>query len=154
MKHSSAISFATAVNSSGEIFTSPNKISDFKKFVNQKDNLNSCLFCSEKHHLDTCKEFMKKSFKERKNLFFQTRLCPGCASKIDHRIANCKHKKVFKICSKPHTACLHQENGKHSEEEIEKQVGNGTSSCINVFSLQDQEDGKDHTMIVPVWVLF
>ena len=134
-KHSSANSFATAVNSSGQILTLSNKISDFKKFVNQKDNLNSCLFCSEKHHLDTCEEFMKKSSKERKNFFFQKRLCLGCASKTDHRIANGKHEKVCKICSKPHPTCLHQEKEKLSEEENEKQVSNGTSSCINVCSL-------------------
>ena len=42
-KHSSANSFATAVNSSGQILTLSNKISDFKKFVNQKDNLNFML---------------------------------------------------------------------------------------------------------------
>ena len=87
---------------------------------------------------------MKKSFKERKNFFFQKRLCLGCSSKTDPRIANCKHKKVCKICSKPHPTCLHKEN--------EKQVSNGTSSCINVCSLRDQQDDKDHTMIVPVWV--
>ena len=133
--HSSANSFAAAVNSSGQILTFSNKINDFKKFVNQKDNLNSCLFCSEKHHLDTCEEFMKKSFKERKNFFFQKRLCLGCASKTDHIIANCKHKKVCKICSKPHPTCLHQEKEKLSEEENEKQVSNCTSSCINVCSL-------------------
>ena len=111
------------------------------------------MFCSEKHHLeDTCEEFMKKSFKERKNFFFRKRLCLGCASKTDHRIANCKHKKVCKICSKPHPTCLHQEKEKLSEEENEKQVSNGTSSGINVCSLQDQQDGRDHAMIVPVWV--
>ena len=70
-KHSSANSFATAVNSSSQILTLSNEINDFKKYVNQKDNLNSYLFCSEKHHLDTCEQFMKKSFKERKNFSFK-----------------------------------------------------------------------------------
>ena len=47
---------------------------------------------------------------------------------------------------------MHQEKETFSEEENEKQVSNGTSSCINVCSLQDQQDGRDHAMIVAVWV--
>ena len=102
----------------------------------------SCPCCKKDHHLDDCPEFEKKSFQEKKTFFFQKYLCMGCGQSSAHRVKDCPRKRQCKKCNESHLTCLHRQKVAQSS---------GSSKCTSVCSLPDQ-DGKDHCMIVPVWV--
>ena len=57
---------------------------------------------------------------------------------------NCQNKKTCTACSGARLTCLHRTR----DEELYE----GTSNCMNVFFLLGQDCGKDHSMIIPVWV--
>ncbi|XP_030855283.1 uncharacterized protein LOC100892674 [Strongylocentrotus purpuratus] len=108
----------------------------------QQGKFSSCPFCNEKHHLDECQEFAKKPHPLRKAFFFQKKLCMGCGSDDSHQAKDCPQRKTCEDCQGRHLTCLHRPQNREYE---------GSSKCTNVCSLPDQ-DGKEHCMIVPVWV--
>ena len=67
-----------------------------------------------------------------------------CRSSDEHIAKNCQNKKNCTACSGARLTCLHRTR---VEEHYE-----GTSNCMNVCFLLGQDGGKDHSMIIPVWV--
>ena len=106
--------------------------------------IGSCPFCGEHHNIDKCKEFMRKPYKETKSLFFQKRLYMACGLSDEHIAKNCQNKTTCTVCSGAHLTCLHRKRDEQHDQ--------GTSPCTNVCSLPGQDGGKDHSMIIPVWV--
>ena len=108
----------------------------------KKDEPKGCVFCKEKHHLNDCKKFAEIPLSQRKNFFFEKRLCFGCASSSNHQAASCSNKLACCICSGNHPTCLHHE--KPPKETV--------VNCTNVCMIPEQDGGPDHAMIVPVLV--
>ena len=135
-----ANSFSTTVKNNDHRATR----SDQGRLQNMPGSHSCCPFCNEHHHIDQCKEFWKKSYKDRKSLFFQKRLCMACGSSDQHIAKNCPNKKTCATCSGAHLTCLHRRREENRDE--------GISNCINVCSLPGQDGGRDHSMIIPVWV--
>ena len=113
----------------------------------------SCFFCKGDHHLNDCKKFTEKTFKEKKNFFFKNYLCLGCACD-GHVISNCNKRLKCKECSKSHPTCLHIKHNDKNEDKREQKEGEkeNLSNCINVCPFLQQGGGTDNAMIVPVWV--
>ncbi|XP_071498147.1 uncharacterized protein [Diadema antillarum] len=110
--------------------------------TNKRIEYSSCPCCKQDHHLDDCPSFQKKSYHAKKAFFFQKYLCMGCGESSSHLVKECTKKRKCKKCGEAHLTCLHREKAEQSS---------GSSKCTSVCSLPDQ-DGKDHCMIVPVWV--
>ena len=89
--------------------------SDQGSLQNIPVNRDRCPSCNERHHIDQCKEFMKKSYKERKSLFFQKRLCMACGLSDDHIARNCQTKKTCSTCNGTHLTCLHRKKDEARE---------------------------------------
>ena len=73
--------------------------SDQGSLQNIPVNRDLCPSCNERHHIDQCKEFMKK---ERKSLFFQKRLCMAWGLSDDHIARNCQTKTTCTMCNGTH----------------------------------------------------
>ena len=127
------------VNSFATQGTDQNKILNVQN-QGKKENLQTCLFCKEHHHLDKCKKFADMPLRDRKDFFFDKFLCFGCDSSRQHQAASCKNKLVCRVCSAIHPTCLHQPRG---NAEV-------VSNCTNVCTIPEQEKGSDHAIIVPV----
>ena len=96
-KSQGANSFATSINSQSSCV--------------EGKGADSCLFCQKTHDLNSCEEFKKKSYKDRKKFFFAKRLCLGCASSSEHQYKDCNVKKSCAVCSELHpTFILGQES--------------------------------------------
>ncbi|XP_063959911.1 uncharacterized protein LOC135155123 [Lytechinus pictus] len=102
----------------------------------------SCPYCDKDHHIDDCPEFKQIYYKDKKTFFFKKYLCMGCGQSSNHLGKDCKQRRECKRCKGNHLTCLHR-------QKIEK--SSASSNCTNICDLPDQ-DGKDHCMIVPVWV--
>nr|XP_054759571.1 uncharacterized protein LOC129265622 [Lytechinus pictus] len=101
-----------------------------------------CPWCKEDHTLDECDDFVTKPMYDRK-AFFKRRLCMGCGRTDSHRIKECQDRRSCKECGGSHLSCLHYATKKTEHA--------GFVNCTTVCSIQDQ-NGRDHSMIVPVWV--
>ena len=127
----------------------------------KKDNgvYSSCPYCGKAHHLDDCEKFKAKPMYARKGFFFQKRLCMGCGLATNHRVKECTQRRTCKECKGNHLTSLHRppeatrspETSDQPSETSPQQTEEGSSKCTNVCSIPDQ-DGREHCMIVPVWV--
>ncbi|XP_063959727.1 uncharacterized protein LOC129282006 [Lytechinus pictus] len=106
-----------------------------------------CPFCERDHHIEDCDHFAKNSIQVRKAFFRKKMICLGCGGTDDHFVRNCQQRKSCKLCGKMHLTCLHYDQTKPDKAELQE----GTSNCTSVCLMPDQ-DGRDHSMIVPVWV--
>jgi hypothetical protein len=63
-----------------------------------------CIFCSEVHNLDECKEFKDLRVVERANFIWQNRLCYNCLKEIgeNHVAKTCPVKSICNICKEEH----------------------------------------------------
>ncbi|XP_072169077.1 uncharacterized protein [Diadema setosum] len=111
--------------------------------VSQHGEYSSCPFCKKEHYLDECQDFKKREYSDRKKFFFERRLCMGCGMDDRHRVKDCPQRKTCQVCKGSHLTSLHRPDQLPKEKV--------SSNCISVCHLPDQE-GKDHAMIVPVWV--
>ncbi|XP_072170025.1 uncharacterized protein [Diadema setosum] len=70
----------------------------------------------------------------------------------NHRVKECTQRRSCKECKGSHLTCLHLSTKTESPQTSNPQPSEEVSSkCTNVCSLPDQ-DGREHCMIVPVWV--
>lgn len=104
-----------------------------------------CPFCKGDHSLDECNNFKGKPMHERKSFFFQRMLCMGCGVTDLHQVKDCPERKICKECEGRHLTCLHYPKKPPVFRD------EGTARCTTVCSIPDQ-NGRDHCMIVPVWV--
>ena len=115
----------------------------------------SCPFCnSQKHSLEDCSSFKKKTVKERKAFVQEARICFGCL-RYGHLSRRCRNRKVCKTCSMPHPTVLHDDSKispKHSRENQARVVesAEATSSCTSTCNATGTTDTITNSMIVPV----
>lgn len=112
-----------------------------------------CSICESDHELDICREFLKLSLKERKDLARSKGLCCGCLG-YGHKSRYCKRKKTCKVCEGSHPSSLHDSNykpenkaSKSQEETQEKIVSNRVG-----FNSPNIEETTFHSLIVPVFL--
>ena len=74
--------------------------------LDQKEKAELCIICQTPHDLDTCPEFLKKPYKDRKQLVFSKRLCFSCFGS-NHKSCDCTQKKTCEVCTKNHPTSLH-----------------------------------------------
>ncbi|XP_041484991.1 uncharacterized protein LOC121431537 isoform X2 [Lytechinus variegatus] len=107
-----------------------------------------CPFCERDHHIEDCDRFAKNSVQVRKAFFRKKMICLGCGGTDNHFVKHCHQRKSCKLCGKMHLTCLHYDQTKPDGK---AELQEGTSNCTSVCLMPDQ-DGRDHSMIVPVWV--
>ena len=67
-----------------------------------------CNLCNGSHHLNDCKEFLKKSLDDRLKHVLKERLCYACLG-IKHQAKVCRYKRKCTICKKLHPTALHRD---------------------------------------------
>ena len=113
-----------------------------------------CRFCSQKHELEFCHEFMELDVKERASFIWQNRLCYNCLTEInkDHTAQSCTVSKVCQICREAHNSVMHGYKSKSmqsyavvSDESISMCIvpvrlchKEGDSAEIEVYALLDE----------------
>ncbi|XP_041485622.1 uncharacterized protein LOC121431909 [Lytechinus variegatus] len=124
-----------------------NEPSKLSKVSHRHGLFSMCPFCERDHHIEDCDDFAQNSIHVKKAFFRKKMICLGCGGTDDHFVRNCQERKSCKLCGKMHLTCLHYDQNKPDTAELQE----GTSHCTSVCLTPDQ-DGRDHSMIVPVWV--
>ena len=73
---------------------------------NYRASVEKCPCCSENHRIYSCKKFTNMSPKDRKNLFWTSKLCFNCLIS-GHSTKECKSKHTCKTCHSKHNSLLH-----------------------------------------------
>lgn len=75
-----------------------------------KDDI-KCWFCSKKHKITICQDFIKLPLKDKNEFVKTNKLCWNCMAK-GHNIKNCQSKHRCKVenCNKRHHTLLHNSN--------------------------------------------
>lgn len=126
----------------------------------------SCILCSGKHDLDTCKSFLSKSLPDRKAFLRQKDLCFGCFQ-TGHISKRCRQRKKCTVCFRFHPTSLHGDvkprQGQVGSSDTQRNGSNGTN-MTNVPPSVDQStqsgvaflggtgEGSKCSMIVPVYI--
>ncbi|XP_041458034.1 uncharacterized protein LOC121410188 [Lytechinus variegatus] len=105
----------------------------------------TCPYCQDNHLIEECSKFKNITLEERRAFFFEKKLCFGCGLHSNHRSKQCKARRSCTVCEGRHLSCFHSWQKQPVKQE------EATANCTSVCSLQEVQ-GKDHSMIVPVWV--
>ncbi|XP_041472654.1 uncharacterized protein LOC121421920 [Lytechinus variegatus] len=105
----------------------------------------TCPYCQDNHLIEECSKFKNITLEERRTFFFEKKLCFGCGLHSNHRSKQCKARRSCTVCEGRHLSCFHSWQKQPVKQE------EATANCTSVCSLQEIQ-GKDHSMIVPVWV--
>ncbi|KAK3702243.1 hypothetical protein QZH41_016771 [Actinostola sp. cb2023] len=114
-----------------------------------KDTVNKCLWCKSSHNLNVCREFSKKPTKEKVKFIIRKGLCLRC---LQHGHMS-KENKCIKLpscdrcSSQNHPTCLHEDKPQQGPAKESAE-----SNCTSVCKVEDQQFGRDHSLIVPVWI--
>ena len=163
-KHVSATETAPSARKAVN-FTKPKTNNQPKQEVNRQSSMNEtdqrkkkpCHLCSGDHHLNFCRDFLKKKLDEKTQYIMQERLCFGCL-RPNHLSKDCKLKMTCKSCGKPHPSSLHNDNWrpKDSQNEASPEATRtaGVKDTVVTVNQVDSSGTKfDSTsMIVPVYV--
>ena len=78
--------------------------------VGEKEEV-KCWFCSQKHKVTICQDFINTSLKDKNEFVKTNKLCWNCLGK-GHNIRNCQSKHRCKVsnCNKRHHTLLHNDN--------------------------------------------
>ncbi|XP_063967618.1 uncharacterized protein LOC129271341 [Lytechinus pictus] len=81
----------------------------------------SCLCCSGRHNLEDCRNFVKKSFEERRNITRKHKLCDNCF-RPSHMSSGCmmKSRCTEKGCQRKHHTLLHAPASFFKERKLDK----------------------------------
>ena len=129
------------------------RISEIHNRKERKAEANLCPICKAAHDLDVCRQFLKKSLAERKDLIRANALCLGCL-KWGHMKRNCRRRLVCKTCNGFHPTSLHsdpvpnegeQDSGSRDTQEV-------TSHRVNISDTKNVNPSCMHSLIVPVWI--
>ena len=72
----------------------------------------ACLYCADRHDLDTCQKFLQLEHKEKKEYLFRQKFCFYCYgpfSRDEHGYNKCKERRTCTQCEGNHPTALHQE---------------------------------------------
>ena len=101
----------------------------------------ACLYCAERHDIDTCEKFLKLDHKEKKAYLFKQKFCfycYGAFSRDEHGYNKCKERRTCEKCEGNHPTALHQEE---KVDSIEKS---------RATQADEQEDNETSMPILPV----
>ena len=79
----------------------------------------ACLYCADRHDIDSCPKFTQLSHRERRGYLFKQKICFYCYEVFvssDHGYNKCKNRRFCTICKEPHPTALHNEQSTPSEE--------------------------------------
>ena len=78
--------------------------------IREKEEV-KCSFCSKKHKITTCEDFISSLLNAKNEFFKANKLCWNCLGK-GHNIRNCQSKHRCKVanCNKCHHTLLHNGN--------------------------------------------
>lgn len=101
-------SFATAVSTGSEQFSSKTKLNAQGRSVNAFSAVSSklCAFCGKDHAIGLCDLFKWKSNKEKVEFLKANGMCFGCLGK-GHMNSNCQRRLICQICKTNHPTVLH-----------------------------------------------
>nr|XP_034832179.1 uncharacterized protein LOC117988989 [Maniola hyperantus] len=92
-----------------------------------------CALCNQSHHLYNCKEFSKKSIKDRYEFVRNANLCFNCFIP-NHMVARCGKPTSCRICFKKHHSLLHPEKEDSSTQEADTEEHTTQSTSISTIS--------------------
>ena len=101
----------------------------------------TCLLCKGSHHLDECRDFVKKPLEERLEYVKLERLCFACLGR-KHQAKVCKYRKRCKKCNRLHPTSLHRE---FQQPKVTPTVKEDTTVIENNNTMTDhkkKESGK------------
>ena len=120
----------------------------------RKPEPTSCPLCKTAHDLDECKQFLKKSVAERREIIKAKALCLGCL-KWGHMKRNCRRQLVCKTCHGFHPTSLHNDpapNENTEETSESRDTPEATSHRVNISDATSLTPSCVHSLIVPVWI--
>ena len=89
-----------------------------------------CPLCKGRHSLVTCKNFLEKSVKERRDLCMSKGLCFSCLGPR-HTARQCKRKALCELCKKLHATVLHRLLTEQKNEEKAKETVKAMNNCVS-----------------------
>ncbi|KAK3748955.1 hypothetical protein QZH41_006841 [Actinostola sp. cb2023] len=89
----------------------------------------TCPLCKDAHDLDTCKDFLKLNFRERKEMTRNKGLCWGCL-RYGHKSRQCRKKKTCQVCEGSHPSSLHDYSYKPNSNTTAEQVNEQSDACF------------------------
>ncbi|XP_052470971.1 uncharacterized protein LOC128027405 [Carassius gibelio] len=111
----------------------------------------SCPFCSARHTLDMCKDFLKITHRDKLSFLKTKGICFGCLS-TGHISRDCKRRLSCKVCKQAHPSVLHIEAKDSIVEKAERPsnaTGGASAGLCGHIGAGDQESVLS---IVPVQV--
>ena len=103
-----------------------------------------CVYCKEKHNVDSCKEFMSLDVKKRNQFCVKNKVCTGCL-KPGHTYYDCFYADICEVCRRYHPTILHDEELRKKADAKYAQHNKITNKIINRYT-----SGNINSMIVPV----
>lgn len=98
--------FSTSVTNIDKTLVGKIQKANAEQSISQfKCNSTTCLFCSQSHSLEQCKEFVKKKHREKVNFIKEKAVCFGCLH-VGHRSKECKRRLTCKMCNQKHPNVL------------------------------------------------
>ena len=95
----------------------------------------ACLYCADRHDIDTCEKFLQLDHREKKAYLFRQKFCFYCYgvfSRDEHGYNKCKERRICKTCEGNHPTALHQEE---KVDSIEKSRATQTNDAESGTSM-------------------
>ena len=126
--------------------------SSFATIAQSETKLNlPCPFCSSRHTLDLCKDFVKIAHRDKLSFIKAKGICFGCLS-TGHISRDCKRRLSCKTCKQAHPSVLHIEAKDSTTKRTERPadvIGSASAELCGHIGAGDQESVLS---IVPVQV--
>ena len=72
----------------------------------------ACLYCADRHDIDSCPKFLELTHRERRSYLFAQKICFYCYETFvstDHGYNKCKNRRLCKTCKEPHPTAMHKD---------------------------------------------
>ena len=102
----------------------------------QHEARDKCILCCDKHHLENCKEYMKKIIEDWSKFFARKKLWYGSCKPISlsNNVRTCNDKRVCQICKKKHPTSLHGYTLKQEARDGNSSASYGTQENVTLKS--------------------
>ncbi len=110
-----------------------------------------CPFCSCKHTLELCKQFMETTHRNKLNFLKNKGVCFGCLS-TGHLSRDCKKRLICRVCNLSHPSVLHIRSQDGTVKEQEKSSGAIQGASVKLCGHIGAGELENVLSIVPVQV--
>ena len=119
----------------------------------KKSEATLCPLCKAPHDLDVCKQFLKKSLAERRDLIKTNTLCIGCL-RWKHMKRVCRRRLVWKTCNGFQPTSLHSDPVPIETERSShpRNTPEAASHRVNLSDLKNVNPSYLLSLIVLVWI--